>query len=159
MTKKFLNKLKTEGKLEIINPSEEISLSYSYKSSNCFKSAKILLQNNLYDNSVSMSYYAMYNQLTALLFNVGIKCENHTGSIMLLKELFEKENLFNIISNAKKERIDKDYYVTTEKNGITKEIAQELLIGAEKFIIETKIIINQLNYSGVQNIRQKFDEI
>lgn len=159
MTKIFLNKLKKEGKLEIIQPSEEICNSYNYKSENCFKSAKILLQNNLYDNSVSMSYYAMYNQLTALLFYVGIKCENHSGAILLLNYLFEEKNLFKIISNAKKERIDKDYYVSTDKDKITKEIAEELLINAENFIINIKVLINKLNNDIVEDIRQKFDII
>jgi hypothetical protein len=43
----------------------------------------------------------MYNSLTALLFRVGIKCENHAGSILLLKKLFKRIDLFNAISFAK----------------------------------------------------------
>jgi uncharacterized protein (UPF0332 family) len=45
----------------------------------------------------------MYNSLTALLFRVGIKCENHAGSILLLKKLFKRIDLFNAISFAKEE--------------------------------------------------------
>src|SRR3989344_5520009 len=137
MTNKFLNKLKKEEKLELVEPSEEISDSYFEKSANCLKSAKLLLQNNLYENSISMSYYAMYNLLLALLFRVGIKCENHSGSILLLKLLFEQNDLFKLISDAKKERIDKQYYVTTEKDEITKEIAEELFNDAENFVLKT----------------------
>ena len=74
MTNRFLNKLKKEKKLDLVEPSEDVYNSYSGKSSNCLKSAKLLLQNNLYENSVGQSYYAMYNQLTALLFRVGVKC-------------------------------------------------------------------------------------
>src|SRR3989338_649708 len=99
-----LDKLKKEGKLELVEPSEEICKSYIEKSDNCLKSAKLLLQHSLYENSVSMSYYAMYNALTALLFKTGIKCENHAGSIILLKKLFGRMDLFKIISFAKKER-------------------------------------------------------
>ncbi len=43
----FLNKLKKEEKLELVEPSEEIKDSYSDKSDNCLKSAKLLLENNL----------------------------------------------------------------------------------------------------------------
>jgi len=39
----------------------------------------------------------------ALLFKVGIKSENHTASILLLKELFGLDN--SKILNAKKERM------------------------------------------------------
>jgi len=87
----FLNKLKEEGKLELVEPSDEICNSYLEKADNCLKSSKILLQNNLYENSISMSYYAMYNSLTALLFKAGIKCENHSASIFFIKKLFNSK--------------------------------------------------------------------
>src|SRR3989344_7564776 len=157
MTNKFLNKLKKEGKLELVEPSEDICESYSDKSANCLKSAKLLLQNNLYENSVGMSYYAMYNQLTALLFMAGIKCENHAGSILLLKILFNEEELFKLVSNAKKERIDKQYYVTTEKDEITKEIAEELLKNAENFVLKMKLLVKRLNNDSITKIRNNFD--
>ena len=80
----FLSKLKKEGRLELVEPSEEMCTSYLQKAGDCLKSARILLENDLYENSVTMSYYAMYNSLTALLFRVGMKCENHTGSIIVL---------------------------------------------------------------------------
>ena len=157
MTTKFLNKLKKEEKLGLVEPSENICESYSDKSANCLKSAKLLLQNNLYENSVGMSYYAMYNQLTALLFMAGIKCENHAGSILLLKLLFNEEELFRLISNAKKERIDKQYYVTTEKDEITKEIAEELLKNAEDFVLKMKLLVKRLNNDSINEVKKKFD--
>ena len=63
----FLTRLKREGKLSVVEPSEEICSSYLEKADNCLKSASNLLRNDPYENSVSMSYYAMYNSLTALL--------------------------------------------------------------------------------------------
>ena len=159
MRNKFLNKLKNEEKLGLVEPSENIGESYSDKSANCLKSAKLLLQNNLYENSVSMSYYAMYNQLTALLFMAGIKCENHAGSILLLKLLFNEEELFKLISNAKKERIDKQYYVTTEKDEITKEIAEELLKNAENFVLKMKLLIKRLTHEQINEVRKNFENV
>ena len=159
MTNKFLNKLKKEGKLELVEPSEDICNSYSEKSANCSKSAKLLLQNNLYENSIGQSYYAMYNILLALLFRVGIKCENHGGSILLLKLLFGEDDLYKLISDAKKERIDKQYYVTTEKDEITTEIADELLNNAEDFVLNMKVIIKNLNNDFVEELREKFETI
>lgn len=159
MTNKFLNKLKKEGKLELLEPSDDIRNSYSEKSANCLKSAKLLSQNNLYENSIGMSYYAMYNQLLALLFQVGIKCENHSGSILLLKLLFGENDLYNLISNSKKERIDKQYYVTTEKDEITKEIADELLNNAEDFVLKMKVVIRNLSNDSIDELREKFKTV
>jgi len=156
---KFLNKLKKEGKLELVEPSEDICDSYSEKSANCLKSARLLLQNNLYENSIGMSYYAMYNLLVALLFKMGIKCENHGGSILLLKLLFQEEELYTLISDAKKERIDKQYYVTTGKDEITKEIAGELLSDAEAFVLESKVIINNLGNEDINEYRKRFAKL
>ena len=159
MTNKFFNKLKNEEKLELVEPSEDICNSYSEKSANCLKSAKLLLQNNLYENSIGMSYYAMYNLLLALLFRVGIKCENHGGSILLLRLLFEEDELYKLISDAKKERIDKQHYVTTEKDGITKEIAEELFNNAEEFVLKMKSVINNLSNDSIDDPRKKFETI
>ncbi len=159
MKNNYLDKLKNEEKLELVEPSEEIKESYSKKSTNCLKSAKLLLQNNLYENSISMSYYAMYNSLMALLFRIGIKCENHGGSILLLKLLFKENELFKLISTAKEERIDKQYYVTTEKDEITKEIAEELLNNGEDFILKIKLVIHHLNNDSIDNFRKKLETI
>lgn len=156
---KFLNKLKKEKKLELVEPSEEICDSYSQKSSDCLKSAKLLLKNNLYENSIGMSYYAMYNLLLALLFRVGIKCENHGGSILLLKLLFEEDDLYKLISDAKKERIDKQYYVTAEKDEITKEIADELLNNAEDFVLKIKAVIKNLSNDSIEELKDNFEAI
>ena len=156
----FLNRLKKEEKLDIIEPSEEICSSYLEKANDCLKSAKILLKNNLYENSVSMSYYTMYNSLTALLFKAGIKCENHTGSILSFKSLFQKKWLSDTISFAKKERIDKEYYVTSKEDFIlTEEIAKDMLSKAEEFLLQMRLLIKHINIEEIEKIRMKFKKL
>jgi len=155
----FFNKSKEEGNLELVEPSEEICRGYLEKADNCFLSAKILLKNELYENSISMSYYAMYNSLTALLFKTGIKCENHFASIILLKKLFGRTDLFKIISFAKKERIDKQYYVTSKQNKLTEESAEDLVKKAERFLVQIKLFINNLNNDQIGNARKNFESI
>ena len=153
----FLSKLKKEGKLEMVEPSEEICRSYIEKADNCLKSAKLLLQHNLYENSVSMSYYAMHNQLTALLFKCGIKCKNHAASIILFRKLFGRVDLFKIISFAKEERIDKQYYVTSEKNFVlTKEAGEDMARKAEDFLVKMKLLMAELRNTNITNVREKF---
>jgi len=156
----FLNKLKNEDKLKLVEPSEEMCSSYLEKSDNCLKSARLLFQNNLYENSISLAYYAMYNSLSALFFKIGIKCENHAGSILLFKKLFRRIDLFKIISFAKEERIDKQYYITSKTNFVlTKESALEMIKKAEDFLIQIKLIIKNIRNEEVENLRKKFKHI
>jgi len=204
----FLARLQREGKLELVSPSEDICQSYLEKSGNCLKSAKILLQNKLYDNSTTMSYYAMYNSLTALLFKIGItptrrscpihglkpvvftdtrldrrvggmekcahprtevrgfrrhffiKCENHSGAILLLKFLFKNNELFTVISKAKEERIDKQYYVQSKQMAaLTENSTKELFISAESFSIDIKSVINNLTNDEIKQLRDVLSKL
>jgi uncharacterized protein (UPF0332 family) len=156
----FLSKLKEEGKLELVEPSEEICNSYLEKADNCLKSAKLLFQNNLYENSISMSYYTMYNSLTALLFKTGIKCENHSGSILLFKKVFGRFDMFKLISFAKEERIDKQYYINSKQNFIlTRDSAQDMLTKAEDFLVQMKLLIKNLKNEEIEKLRENFKTI
>ena len=133
----FLKKLKRKGIIELVEASEEMKLSYLTKAENCLKSAKILFRNKLYENSTSEAYYCMYDSLLALLFKVGIKSENHSASIILFDKLFGNKELLKIISWAKVERIDKQYYVETQQIvKVTKESCNEMILKAEDFLIE-----------------------
>lgn len=155
-----MSKLKSEGKLELIEPSGDICSSYLEKANNCLKAAKLLLENNLPENSISMSYYAMYNSLTALLFKTGIKCENHAGSIVLLKKLFGKDELFELISFAKKERIDKQYYVSSKQNiALSEESSKDMLAKSEEFLVQMKLVITSISNSDIETAREKFNSI
>ena len=96
----------------------------------------------------------MYYTLLALFFKVGIKCENHTAAIMLLKDVFEIKN--KDIYFAKKERVDKQYYVdfkVTEKEVITSiEIAEDF----DKKLFD---FIESLNNDKIENFRKKIKMI
>ena len=149
---KFLIKLRNEEKLHIVDPSEEIAESYIQKSDSHLESAKILLSSEKLEESVSMAYYGMYHILTALLFKCGIKCENHSASILLLEKLFDEEALAKDISFGKKERIDKQYYTNFK---ITKLDCEDMLKKTENFIIECKILIKQLHEDKISKLRNE----
>ncbi len=155
----FLGKLEAEGKVELVEPSDDICESYAKKSADCLRSAKLLLRNGLYENSIGMSYYAMYDLLLALLFKTGIKCENHAGAILLLRLAFGEDELSETIAKAKQERIDKQYYVTTEKEEITKEIAEELFRAAEDFTLKLRVLLGKVDRESLEDARRKLAEI
>lgn len=151
-----MDKLLEEGKLKLAEPSENVCESYLQKAANSLKSSRVLLQNKLYEDSVSMSYYAMYNSLLALLFRVGIKSENHSASILMFKKIFGISDLYEMIAFAKKERIDKQYYVDFV---LTKESAEDLTGKAEHFTTELRLIIKSLRNEDIRAARSKFGSI
>ncbi len=156
----FLDKLKKEGKLKLVESSEEIKSSYLKKADNSLKSSKILLLNKLYENSVSEAYYCMYDSLLALLFKTGIKSENHSASIILLKELFNQNNLYRIISFAKEERIDKQYYTESQqKYKLNEESCKEMILNAESFLIKIRVFIDELKNEDIKKLRDLFQNI
>ena len=156
----FLSRLSEEKKLELVEESEDICKSYLIKSENCFKSAKVLLESELYENSMVNSYYAMYNAVTALLFRCGIKCENHSAALFLLGELLGMATTKIIIEQAKKDRIDQQYYVNHTKDlEINANTAKQMLLEAENIILELRTKISKLSSSEIIKVRNKFKEM
>jgi len=154
----FLKKLKEKGIIKLVEPSEEMKSSYLIKAENCLKSAKILFQSQLYENSTSEAYYCMYNSLLSLLFKIGIKSENHSASIILFERFFGDKNLVKIISWAKGERIDKQYYVETQQIiKVTKESCNEIMLKAEDFLVSIKLLISEINNEKINSAISSFN--
>jgi uncharacterized protein (UPF0332 family) len=88
----FVKTLIKEEKITLVQPNNTISQAYIDKSLKSLISSKTLFKIEHYDDAFALSYYSIYYSLLALLFKCGIKSENHTGSIILLKELFNIDN-------------------------------------------------------------------
>ena len=156
----FLSKLKAEESLMIVDPSEEISKSYLIKSDKCIQVAKLAYDAGIYENAVSEAYYSIYNTVMSLFFRCGIKCENHSGAVILIKELFELENLYEIFSEFKKDRIDNQYYISIiDSEPINKEKCDERIKTAQIFNAELRAYIGKITNQEINNIRTKFDKI
>lgn len=150
----FLNKIHNEGKLKLVDPSTEIKDAYLQRANESLSSAKAFLKLGNLKDTVALAYYAMYHTLLALLFRTGIKCENHTAAIILLKEVFGIDN--NSISKAKEERVDKQYYIDF---AVTKEEVKEAINSAENFNNLLFDFIERLTESGIENYREKTRKI
>ena len=94
---RFLIKLKKEGKINLIAPSEEVKESYLKDSESYFISSKMLFKEIRLKESTQFIYFSVYYSILALLFRTGIKSENHLASIILLKEIFSLDNSFVLI--------------------------------------------------------------
>lgn len=146
----FLIKLYKEGKLQEVEPSDDIKKAYLLRSNESLSSAKALLRLNNLKDAVALAYYSMYHCLLAALFRIGIKCENHSASIILLKEVFDVDN--TKISKAKAERVDKQYYVDFKVN---KEETSKSIKIAEEFIAEINNLVAMLNEDKIKKYHEK----
>lgn len=150
----FLTRLYKERKLQFVEPSENVKIAYLERSEESLSSAKMLLKIGNLKDSVALAYYSMYHCLLALLFRTGIKSENHTGAIILLKDVFGKDNT-NILK-AKKERVDKQYYVDFK---VTEKEVEDSITTAEEFITDIREFIEKLKEEKINNYRNKAREI
>ena len=152
---KFLKTLINEKKIILIEYSENLVESYKEKSDNSLKSAEVLNSSTLYENSVSMSYYAMYNITLSLLYKLGIKCENHTGTILLLNDILLENELSQQLKTAKEERIDKQYYADYKA---TKQDSETQLNNAKIFVSKVKSNIINISNTDRESIKQRFNK-
>lgn len=156
----FLNKLKKENALGLVEPSNEISQSYLIKSEKCIRVAKLAYDAGIYENAVSEAYYSVYNTLTSLFYKCGIKCENHSGAAILLKELFHLDKLYLIFSEFKKDRIDNQYYVPIMgAEPISKEKCKERIATAQRLNAELRAYQNRITIQEISSIRIRLKEM
>ena len=152
----FLNKLGKEDKLEIVESSEQMSLSYEKKGVECREVANLAFNNGYFESAITQSYYSMYNNVLSLFFKCGIKCENHSAAAILLKEFFNQKDLSLIFSKAKEERIDKQYYITpSQNNPVTNESAKEMISISMRFNPQITAFKNNLKLEEIKKIRDK----
>lgn len=146
----FLIKLYKEKKLQAIEPSEEVTKSYLQRSDESLSSAKALLKIGNFRDAVALAYYSMYHCLQAALYRIGIKCENHSASIIMLKEVFKIDNIE--ISKSKSDRVDKQYYIDFKINQI--EVNNSIKI-AEEFVADLNNFIAKLNEDKIDQYHKK----
>lgn len=150
----FIKTLKSEGKVKIVEPSDEVSESYLEKSEKSLISAKTLLKIENFDDAVALTYFSMYNAALALLYKCGVKSENHTATIIMLKEIFGIDN--RDIMNAKKERIDKQYYI--DFKATEKDVRTGIRM-AEEFNTTIRDKIVKMKKTEIQNCHEKIKQL
>ena len=147
----FLARMYQKKKIQFVNPNEYLKSAYLQRSEESLSSAKALLDIGNLRDSVALFYYSMYHCLIALMFRAGIKCENHTAAIIILKDVFGLDS--RDIRKAKKDRVDKQYYVNFR---ITEEEVKETMALAEDFIAGLMDFIERLGEQDIRDYRERF---
>ncbi len=99
------------------------------------ESAKILLDNGNYKDSVGRSYYTMFASVRALLAKEGVDFSKHAGVISYFQKEYVKTGILDVkyskyISQAFQIRNNADY---TDFYIVSKEDAQEQFAKAKEF--------------------------
>jgi len=102
------------------------------------KSAKYLLEKEIFTSSLSSSYYAIFHSIRILFAFEGIDSKTHRGVTHLFNKHFVKQGLLpkklnSIISGALEMRLDSDY---EDFYMVSKKETKEQMENAEKFMNE-----------------------
>lgn len=92
----------------------------------------------------------MYYMVLALLFATGIKCEKHSGAIILLERLYGIDN--HRIAAAKRDRIDKQYYIDF---AITAEEVRDSIGETEASCADLYDFMERLHQGDISRLREE----
>lgn len=150
----FLHTLHREKALQLVEPGSNIRDGYLRKSESFLASARLLLEHERYEESVSMAYYSMYYAVLALFFASGIKCENHTAAGIILREVFGIDS--TALEAAKTERIDKQYYLASAP--VRSEVIA-LIRTAESFNAVLRDVTDRLTNRKIETYRASLKKL
>lgn len=113
------------------------------KAEDKLSTAKLLIENEKYEDAVSRAYHAMFHAAKALLESKDSSPKTHQGINSELGKLFREEidkELLRDFSNIQQLREDADYGVSSD---FTKEKVQEVIESAENFLSAAKNYLHQ----------------
>ncbi len=140
---------KLKGGLKILEPNDRLAKSYLEQAkSSLLKAEKDLDDKDFLWSTVAI-YYAEYYSLYSFLQKIGVKCENHSCSILTVGLLLG-EKLIKTINSHKEKRIDAQYYMKTEQEEKIKEMLKE----AKIFVSNFDEIVSNLNEKEIKDYRK-----
>ena len=95
-------------------------------------------------------YYAEYYALYSFLQKIGLKCENHSCSILTADFLLGEEKT-KTINQHKDKRVDAQYYMRIDKQEKVEAMVQE----AKQFVVEFDILVSSLSDEEIEKHRIK----
>ncbi len=152
-TANFLKGLIKTRIVQLVENSEDISLSYFNDSKSYIFSAKLLFNEGRFKEATQLSYFSLYYSILGILFKIGIKSENHSASILLLKEVFEIDNQFAL--KLKEKRVG-TYYPDFE---IERKSLEQTIKETEDFNSFIFNFVSKLDSGKINFYRSKFNEL
>lgn len=134
--------------LKIVETNENLSKSYLEQAkSSLLRAEKDLLDKDFLWATVTI-YYSEYYALYSFLQKIGIKCENHACSILIVTLLLGNEKT-KIINQHKDKRIDAQYYIKVDQEDKVKEMLKD----AKIFVSEFDELVSNLSDEEIEEYR------
>ena len=140
---------KLKDGLKIVEPNERLSKSYLEQAKSSLLRAEKDLDDKDFLWATVAIYYSEYYALYSFLQRIGIKCENHAGSILTVCLLLGEEKT-KIINKHKGKRLDAQYYMKVEQEEKIKEMLKE----AKVFVSEFDNLVSNLLGEEIKSYRE-----
>jgi len=141
---------KIKDGLKIVEPNERLSKSYLEQAkSSILRANKNFSDKDLLWTTVTI-YYAEYYALYSFLQKIGVKCENHSCSIIAVDFLLGGDKI-KIIHEHKEKRIDAQYYIKVDQEDKVELMLRE----AQGFISYFEELVSNLSDNEVKEFRDK----
>jgi len=145
---------KVKEGLKLVEPSERLSETYIEESKKSLRRAEKDFEDKDFLWATVVLYYAEYYVLYSFLQKIGVKCENHSCSILAVSYLLGEEKT-ELINDHKEKRIDAQYYMRV---GMEEEILK-MLREAKFFVLEFEDFVVNLSKDEVRDYRRKLLEV
>lgn len=141
---------KVKEGLKIVEPNERLSKSYLEQAkSSLLKAQKDFEDKDLLWATVTI-YYAEYYALYSFLQRIGVKCKNHSCSILAVGFLLGRDKI-KIINEHKDKRIDAQYYMKVDQEDKISSMLKE----AQNFISKFDELISNLSDKEIKEYRDR----
>lgn len=141
---------KIKDGVKITNPSKIISDSYIGLAKSTLKGAGMMLDGKDLLWATVMIYYAEYYALYSFLARIGVKCENHLCSILLVAYLLGREKTKKI-ERDRYRRVDAQYYLRT----VEEDRIMDMFNSAKIFVNEFDDIVSKIKDEKIDSYRRR----
>mgnify|MGYP001593683474 FL=1 len=140
--------------LNIVNANERLAKVYLEEAKSSLERAEKNFRDGDLLWTTVVIYYAEYYALYSFLQMIGVKCENHSCSILAVNFLLGDDKV-RIINQHKDKRIDAQYYMRVDKNEQVSIMLQE----AKTFIAMFDELVSNLSEKEADSYRNKIKKI
>lgn len=141
---------KLKDGLRVVEPNERLSKSYLEQA----KSSLLRAERDIGDNDLMWAtvatYYAEYYALYSFLQKMGVKCRNHSCSILAVGFLLGKDKV-RVINEHKDKRIDAQYYMMVDQEDKVRTMLQE----AKIFVSYFDEFVSNLSHKEITDYRNE----
>jgi uncharacterized protein (UPF0332 family) len=139
-----------------VEPNDTLASAYLKKAEDAMEAMHSVASN---DWKISTGYYSLYFSLYAVLTKIGIKSENHTCTIALMRHLigdFFTPDECEMLEKARQARVETQYYVSGDVSGV---YVDALAHQVPRFLVKCRGIVEGLKEKDVQALRRSFSSL